>query len=111
MTGFNMERLHNSIYSLALAGIAYDEALAYVDNRTSFGKPIIQFQSVYHDLVDMYLAIESQRLLALRAAATADQGVFPRVLEASRSKLNGSQMPPQVPLTATKVHSGDRIIS
>jgi butyryl-CoA dehydrogenase len=109
MTGFNMERLHNSIYSLALAGIAYDEALAYVDNRTSFGKPIIQFQSVYHDLVDMYLAIESQRLLTWRAAATADQGVFPRVLEASLSKLNGSQMAPQVTLTATKLHGGDGV--
>src|SRR5260370_35723889 len=96
MTGFNMERLHNSIYCLALAGIGYDEALAYVDNRTSFGKPIIQFQSVYHGLVDMYLAIESQRLLTWRAAATADQGVFPRVLEASLSKLNGSPMVTEV---------------
>jgi butyryl-CoA dehydrogenase len=109
MTGFNMERLHNSVYSLSLCGIAYDEAVNYVDNRTSFGKPIIQFQSVYHDLVDMYLAIESQRLLTWRAAATADQGVFPRVLEASLSKLNGSQTAPQITLTGTKLHGGDGV--
>ena len=89
MTGFNMERLHNSIYSLALAGIAYDEAVAYTEKRKTFGKDIIQYQSVYHDLVDMYLAIEAQRLLTWRAAATADQGVFPRVLESTLSKLNG----------------------
>lgn len=109
MTGFNMERLHNSIYSLALAGIAYDEALAYVENRKSFGKDIIQYQSVYHDLVDMYLAIEAQRLLTWRAAATADQGVFPRVLEASLSKLHGSQIAPQIALTGVKLHGGDGV--
>ncbi len=109
MTGFNMERLHNSIYSLALAGIAYDEALAYVENRKSFGKDIIQYQSVYHDLVDMYLAIEAQRLLTWRAAATADDGVFPRVLEASLSKLHGSQMAPQIALTGVKLHGGDGV--
>jgi len=109
MTGFNMERLHNSIYSLALAGIAYDEAVAYTEKRKSFGKDIIQYQSVYHDLVDMYLAIEVQRLLTWRAAATAEQGVFPRVLESTLSKLNGSQMAPQVTLTAVKLHGGDGV--
>jgi len=109
MTGFNMERLHNSIYSLALAGIAYDEAVAYTEKRKSFGKEIIQYQSVYHDLVDMYLAIDVQRLLTWRAAATAEQGVFPRVLESTLSKLNGSQMAPQVALTAVKLHGGDGV--
>lgn len=109
MTGFNMERLHNSILSLSLAGIAYDEAVNYVDNRKSFGKPIIQFQSVYHDLVDMYLAIDAQRLLTWRAAVTADQGVFPKVLEASLSKLHGAQMAPQITLTGAKLHGGDGV--
>jgi butyryl-CoA dehydrogenase len=109
MSGFNMERLHNSIYSLALAGIAYDEAVVYTEKRKSFGKEIIQYQSVYHDLVDMYLAIDIQRLLTWRAAATADQGVFPRVLESTLSKLNGSQMAPQIALTAVKLHGGDGV--
>ena len=109
MSGFNMERLHNSIYSLALAGIAYDEALAYTEKRKTFGKEIIQYQSVYHDLVDMYLAIDVQRLLTWRAAATAEQGVFPRVLDSTLSKLNGSQMAPQVSLTAVKLHGGDGV--
>jgi butyryl-CoA dehydrogenase len=57
----------------------------------------------------MYLAIDVQRLLTWRAAATAEQGVFPRVLEATLSKLNGSQMAPQVTLTAVKLHGGDGV--
>ena len=109
MTAFNMERLHNSVYSLAMAEIAYDEALAYVENRQAFGKDIIQFQSVYHDLVDMWLAIEAQRLLTWRSASTADQGVFPRVLDASLSKLNGSLMAPQICLTGVKLQGGDGV--
>jgi len=109
MSGFNMERLHNSIYSLSLAGIAYDEAVAYVEMRKSFGKEIIQYQSVYHDIVDMYLAIEAQRLLTWRAASTAVDGVFPKVLDASLAKLHGSQMAPQVTLTGVKLHGGDGV--
>lgn len=109
MTGFNMERLHNSIFSLSLAGIAYDEAVAYAEKRQTFGKEIIQYQSVYHDLVDMYLAIDTQRLLTWRAACTAEQGVFPKVLDASLSKLNGSQMAPQITLTGVKLHGGDGV--
>jgi len=59
---------------------------------------------VYHDLVDMYLAIDAQRLLDLaRRGRLPDQGVFPRVLEATLSKLNGSQMAPQIALTAVKL--------
>src|SRR5262249_23703715 len=104
-----MERLHNSIFSLALAGIAYDEALAYAEKRKTFGKDIIQYQSVYHDLVDMYLAIEAQRLLTWRAAATAEKGVFPKVLEASLAKLHGAQMAPEATLTAVKLHGGDGV--
>ena len=109
MTGFNMERLHNSVYSLAVSSIAYDDALAYAENRKSFGKDVIQYQAVYHDLVDMYLAIEAQRLLTWRAAATADQGMFPRVLEASLSKLNGSLIASQIALTSVKLHGGDGV--
>jgi len=107
MLAFNMERLHNSIYSLAFAELAYEETVKYCETRQSFGREIIDFQATYHTLVDMKLMIEAQRLLTYRAAATAVNGRFPKVLEASMSKLFGAEMVPQLTLKGVLLHGGD----
>jgi butyryl-CoA dehydrogenase len=107
MNAFNMERLHNSIYSLAFAELAYEETVKYCTARKSFGREIIEFQATYHTLVDMKLMIEAQRLLTYQAAATAIDGRFPRVLEASLSKLFGAEMVPQVTMKGILLHGGD----
>lgn len=77
MKAFNMERMHNATSSLALGQAAFDEALAYTQTRRQFGREIVEFQSVYHDLADMWSALESARLLTYRAAATAENGKVP----------------------------------
>jgi butyryl-CoA dehydrogenase len=102
-----MERLHNSIYSLAFAELAYEETVKYCETRQSFGRDIIEFQATYHTLVDMKLMIEAQRLLTYRAAATAVDGRFPQVLDASMSKLFGAEMVPQLTLKGLLLHGGD----
>jgi butyryl-CoA dehydrogenase len=107
MAAFNMERIHNSTYSLAFAEAAFDEAVAYCEKRQAFGKDIIEFQATYHSLVDMWLDIESHRLLTYRAAATADEGRFPKALESSLSKLSGCLVLPQVTLKAMVLSGGD----
>jgi butyryl-CoA dehydrogenase len=109
MTAFNMERLHNSTYSLAFAEAAYDETVAYCEQRKSFGREIIEFQSTYHALVDMYVQIEAQRLLTYRAAVTSIDGAFPRLLEVSVSKLFGSIMLPNLTMNAMVLHGGDGV--
>jgi butyryl-CoA dehydrogenase len=107
MTAFNMERLHNSIYSLAFAEAALEETIEYCEKRKSFGKDIIEFQATYHALVDMHVDIEAQRLLTYRAATTAIDGRFPRPLESSVSKLFGSTMLPQLTMQGLLLHGGD----
>jgi len=107
MNAFNMERLHNSIYSLAFAEVALDETTAYCEKRKAFGKDIIEFQATYHSIVDMHVSIEAQRLLTYRAAVTAIDGQFPRPLESSVSKLFGSTMLPEVTMQGLVLHGGD----
>jgi butyryl-CoA dehydrogenase len=107
MNAFNMERLHNSIYSLAFAELAYDEAVRYCSERKAFGREVIEFQATYHSLVDMKVMIEAQRLLTYQAAATAIDGRFPRAFEASLSKLYGAEMVPEVTMKAILLHGGD----
>ena len=77
MKAFNMERMHNATASLSMAQAAFDEALAYTQQRKQFGREIVEFQAVYHDLADMWAAIESARYLVYRAAATSEDGTKP----------------------------------
>jgi butyryl-CoA dehydrogenase len=77
MKAFNMERMHNATASLSMAQAAFDEALEYTQQRQQFGRDIVEFQAVYHDLADMWAAVESARFLVYRAAATAEDGTKP----------------------------------
>lgn len=109
MTAFNMERLHNSIYSLAFGRVAYELTLEYCRTRRSFDKEIIEFQSTYHSLADMHVALEGQRLLTHHAAVTAIDGKFPRPLESTVSKLNGAAMLPDLTQKCLLLHGGDGV--
>lgn len=106
MSAFNMERLHNCGFNLGMASAAYDEAVSYVQEREAFGRPIVEFQSVYHALVDMWTDLEALRLLAQRAAATAKDGNFPQLLETSAAKLYGARVASQITLKALELHGG-----
>jgi butyryl-CoA dehydrogenase len=106
MTAFNLERLHNCGFWLGFSQAAYDEAAAYTQRREAFGKPVIEFQSVYHNLADMWVQIEALRLLAYRAAASAIDGRFPRLAEVTQAKLFGATVGPQITLKAMELHGG-----
>jgi butyryl-CoA dehydrogenase len=106
MTAFNLERLHNCGFWLGFTQAAYDEAAAYTQQREAFGKPIIEFQAVYHALADMWVQIEALRLLAYRAAAAAIEGRFPPLAEVTQAKLFGATVGPQITLKAMELHGG-----
>ncbi|OMC33119.1 isovaleryl-CoA dehydrogenase [Mycolicibacterium fortuitum] len=106
MSAFNMERLHNSALCLGLAEAAYDEAVAFCKSRHSFGRPIIEFQSVYHSLADMWVKLEAQRMLAYRAGATARDGRFPDAHDVTVAKLHGSKMMVDVTMASLELHGG-----
>jgi butyryl-CoA dehydrogenase len=106
MSAFNMERLHNCGFNLGMASAAYDEAVAYVQKRHAFGKPVVEFQSVYHTLVDMWTDLEALRLMAQRAAGTAEDGNFPKFLETSAAKLYGARVASGITLRALEMHGG-----
>jgi alkylation response protein AidB-like acyl-CoA dehydrogenase len=106
MTAFNLERLHNCGFWLGFSQAAYDEAASYTQQRQAFGKSIIDFQSVYHSLADMWVQIEALRLLAYRAAAGAIDGRFPQLAEVTQAKLFGATVGPQITLKAMELHGG-----
>jgi len=106
MNAFNMERLHNCGVSLGGMTAAYDEVAEYVQRRHVFGRPIIEFQAVYHSLADMAVTIEAHRLLSLKAAAGAIDGRFPKMQEVTMAKLFGGTQVPHITAKCLELMGG-----
>ncbi len=103
---FSIERLGNSTVSLAIGQAALDRTISYVQERTQFGKPLIEFQNVQMTLADMVLQVEAARLLVHRAARTAGTGL-PDPLEVSLAKCTANEMAKRVSDLAMQLHGGN----
>ncbi|WP_207922222.1 acyl-CoA dehydrogenase family protein [Saccharopolyspora terrae] len=111
MQAFNMERLYIASLCLGLAESAYDEAITYADKRHQFGKPINEFQAVYHLIAEMWTQIESIRYLTQKAALTAKQGKFPEPLDVSVAKLHAADAARDVCWKAMQVLGGNGLVT
>ena len=79
-------RIGIAAQSVGMARAALEIAIAYAQERRSFGKLIIEHQAVAFRLADMATGIEAARQLVLHAAALRSQGL-PCLREASMAKL------------------------
>ncbi len=91
--------------ALGLAEGAFESALHYAKERTQFGRPLIDFQSISFMLADMATQIEAARLLVYRSAWLRDQGK-PAVKEASMAKLFASEVAVRVAEQALQIYGG-----
>jgi alkylation response protein AidB-like acyl-CoA dehydrogenase len=103
---FSIERLGNSTMSLAIGQAAVDRTISYVQERSQFGKPLIEFQNVQMTLADMILQVEGARLLVERAARTAGTGL-PDPLQVSLAKCTANEMAKRVSDMAMQLHGGN----
>ncbi len=96
--------------AVGMARAAFDAAIAYAGERTSFGKPLAAHQAIAFKLADMAVEIEAARQLVWHAAALRDAGK-PCLKEASMAKLFASEMAERVCSSAIQVHGGSGYIA
>jgi alkylation response protein AidB-like acyl-CoA dehydrogenase len=77
--------------SLAIAQGALDYVIDYVQERSQFGKPIIEFQAVQLRLADMAMKVEASRLLIYQAVWGASAGL-PSIRQSSIAKCFANEM-------------------
>ncbi|WPB89259.1 acyl-CoA dehydrogenase family protein [Streptomyces malaysiensis] len=105
MKGLETGRLQVAARALGVGRAALEDALAYAQERESFGKPIWKHQSIGNYLADMATSLTAARQLTLHAAREADAGR--RVdMEAGMAKLFASETAMQIALNAVRVHGG-----
>jgi len=110
LSGLEGGRIGIASQAVGMARAAFEAALAYAKERTSFGQPIFQHQAVQFKLADMATQIEAARQMIWHAAALKDAG-RPCLKEAAMAKLFASEMAEAVCSDAIQVHGGYGYVS
>ncbi|OUN00915.1 MAG: hypothetical protein BAA04_07990 [Firmicutes bacterium ZCTH02-B6] len=104
MDDFNLERVLLAAQCVGIGEAAYEAARDYALARRQFGRPIVGFQAVRHQLVEMYAQVEQARLLLYHACAACYDG--DSVMAASMAKWVASEMVNRVTAQAVQIHGG-----
>ncbi len=99
-------RITIAAMSVGLGRGALEESLAYAKQRTAFGKPIFEHQSIQFMLADMAVDVDAARLLTRKAAILADAGNQSN-LHVSIAKLFASEMATRACMNAIQIHGGN----
>lgn len=74
LVGLELGRINVGARGVGLARACVEEALAYAQQRVTFGKPIAEHQAIQLKLADMATRVEAARLLVESAARAYDTG-------------------------------------
>jgi alkylation response protein AidB-like acyl-CoA dehydrogenase len=98
-------RINIAARATGVARAALDAALAYAQQRITFGKPIGEHQAIQLKLADMATRVEAARLLTRNAAERKAAGLRCDV-EAGMAKLFASETALEVATAAMRIHGG-----
>lgn len=105
MKGLETGRIQVAARALGVASAALDDALAYAQDRESFGQPIWKHQAIGHYLADMATKLTAARQLVFHAADRYDSGQRAD-MEAGMAKLFASETAMEIALNAVRIHGG-----
>ena len=105
LAGLDSGRLGIAAVATGLAQGALDQAVAYAQERETFGRKIIDHQGLAFVLADMAAAVHSARATTLHAARLKDQGL-PFSTEAAVAKMVATDNAMKVTTDAVQVLGG-----
>ncbi len=105
MKGLETGRIQVAARALGVATAALEDALAYAQQRESFGRPIWEHQAVGNYLADMATKLTAARQLTRYAAERYDSGQRCD-MEAGMAKLFASEVAMEIALNAVRIHGG-----
>jgi alkylation response protein AidB-like acyl-CoA dehydrogenase len=104
MTAYNSQRVGAAAVALGIGEGAYETALAFVQEREQFGRPIAEFQGLQWMLADMSIGLAAAQALVWKAAASAPAGGFPDMCLAAQAKILAADTAAKVANDALQLH-------
>tara|TARA_Y100000588_G_C14216120_1_gene908926 strand:- start:791 stop:2026 length:1236 start_codon:yes stop_codon:yes gene_type:complete len=105
MVAFDLSRPSVAAHAVGVARAAYEHALAYAQERETFGKPILAHQMIMSKLADMKTNIEAARLLVWKSAWLADNNL-PNTEAAAHAKRFAADMATEATIEAVQIFGG-----
>ncbi len=103
MTAYNSQRVGAATVALGIGEGAFELALAHLQTRHQFGRPIAEFQGLQWMLADMSIGLAAAQSLVYAAAAGAGDG-FPDLRAAAQAKILASETAVRVTNDALQMH-------
>ncbi|MGH7279718.1 MAG: acyl-CoA dehydrogenase family protein [Candidatus Rokuibacteriota bacterium] len=98
-------RIAMSAMAVGIAQAALDQAVAYMKQRTAFGKTLAEFGGLQGMIAEMATEVDAARLLMLQAAYLKDTG-RPAMRAAAMAKVFASEVAMKAATRAVQVHGG-----
>jgi alkylation response protein AidB-like acyl-CoA dehydrogenase len=103
--GLEQGRVNIAARACGVGRAAFEAAIRYAQQRSTFGVPIAKHQAIQFKLADMATQLEAARLLTHSAAARIDRGERADV-EAGMAKLFASEAALTIATEAMRIHGG-----
>ena len=105
LSGLEGGRIGIASQAVGMARAAFEAALRYAHERSTFGRTLFEHQAVQFRLAEMAMRIETARQMVWHAAQLKDAAV-PCLKEAAMAKLYASEMAEAVCSEAMQIHGG-----
>ena len=105
MDGVEVGRVNVAARACGISIRAFELAVEYAQQRSTFGKPIAQHQAIAFKLAEMATKVEAAHLMMVNAARLKDAGTRNDV-EAGMAKLIASEYCAEVTQDSFRIHGG-----
>ena len=105
LAALEVGRINIASRAVGVARAAFEHAIRYAQQRSTFGKPIAQHQTIQNKLADMGTKLHAARLLTEHAATLKQSGARADV-EAGMAKLFASEAAFEIATEAMRIHGG-----
>jgi len=105
MDGIEVGRVNVAARGCGVALRAFELAIAYAQQRKTFGKPIVQHQAISFALAEMATKVEAAHQMMVKAAKVKDAGSR-NDLEAGMAKYLAAEYAKEVVEASLRIHGG-----
>src|SRR5258707_2841775 len=106
LSALNKSRPSVAAHALGIARAAFEDAVAYVNERRQSGRRIVEFQGIQFLLADLATDLAMCEAWLWHVARLIDQGMTDVATEASMLKLRASDLAMRIATEAVQLHGG-----